>query len=399
VKIAIVVHGRFHAFDVARELLRRGHEVTVFTNYPGWAAEWFGVPGERVRSFAIHGLLSRAVSRLPKLQRRSEAWLHSMFGRWACGALAEGHWDIIHPWSGIAEETLGAWAGNPTSCLLMRGSSHIRAQARLLAEEEQRAHVPQDRPSPWMIAREEREYALADAIVVPSTFAYESFVRESVPREKLRLLQLGVSRADFRPSTRTVEARCQRILAGGPLRILFVGALSFRKGILDLLAIASRLKGANFEFRLVGPRPAEVARITATLRTVATVLPKQAQADLPETYAWGDVFVFPTIEDGYPIVLAQAAAGGLPILTTTNCSGPDIIREGETGWVLPVRDPEAFVQRLLWCDGHRVELAGMTRRIHEELQQRDWADVAAEFEAICEERVSTRTMRGHRDGR
>lgn len=42
-KIAIVVHGRFDAFDLARALIARGHDVTLFTNYPGWAVEPFGI--------------------------------------------------------------------------------------------------------------------------------------------------------------------------------------------------------------------------------------------------------------------------------------------------------------------------------------------------------------------
>jgi glycosyltransferase involved in cell wall biosynthesis len=83
------------------------------------------------------------------------------------------------------------------------------------------------------------------------------------------------------------------------------------------------------------------------------------------------------------LVLAQAAASGLPILTTTNCAGPDLIREGKTGWVLPIRSPEAFIERLRWCDSHREELAAMVRRIYTEFKPRDWADVAADFETLC----------------
>ena len=58
-KIAIVVHGRFHAFDLARELSPR-HDVTVFTNYPKWAARRFGLVPDQVRSFWPHGIASRA---------------------------------------------------------------------------------------------------------------------------------------------------------------------------------------------------------------------------------------------------------------------------------------------------------------------------------------------------
>ena len=60
----------------------------------------------------------------------------------------------------------------------MRGSAHIVTQARLLEEEERRVGELQDRPSQWMIAREQREYELVDAIVVLSTFSYSTFLWE-----------------------------------------------------------------------------------------------------------------------------------------------------------------------------------------------------------------------------
>src|SRR5205823_1798152 len=98
----------------------------------------------------------------------------------------------------------------------------------------------------------------------------------------------------------------------------------------------------------------------------------------------GDVFVFPTIEDGYAVVLAQAAASGLPILTTVNCSGPDLVRENETGWVLPIRCPGSFVDRLRWCLAHRSELATMVGAAYDDFRPRDWSDVATDFEHLCQ---------------
>jgi glycosyltransferase involved in cell wall biosynthesis len=267
--------------------------------------------------------------------------------------------------------------------LLMRGSAHIRTQARLLAEEEQRTGAAQDRPSAWMIEREQREYDLADRIVVLSSFARDSFVAQGVPPDKLRLLPLGAALDAFRPSPATVEARRQRILSGAPLRVLYVGAIAFQKGLWDLAEVARSLAGECFELRLVGPQLPEAAPILAGLDGLVTVVPKQPQAALPGVYAWADVFVFPTIQDGYAMVLAQAAAAGLPIVTTSNCAGPDLVREGESGWVVPIRSPRSLAERLRWCEAHRPELARLAERVAREFQPRDWAAVAADFEAIC----------------
>lgn len=384
-KIAIVVHGRFHGFDLARALLDRGNDVTIFTNYPVWAVQRFGIPGCHVKSFWPHGIASRLSWRLHDKIRLidPDPWLHPFFGCWAAAQIRKEQWDVVHVWSGVAEEILKSTNGNARLKLVMRGSAHIQTQNRILEEEEKRTRRSIDRPSSWMIAREEREYQLADRIVVLSTFAYESFVTEGVNRAKLSLLPLGARTEAFRPSPDIIAARCRRILLGEPLRVLYVGALSFRKGLWDMAEILRRLGKENFQFRFVGPSTAEVSRLRKELRPHAEFVSKQPHQRLPDWYASSDLFVFPTLEDGFAVVLAQANAAALPIVTTTNCCGPDLIKEGKTGWVLPIRDPEAFVERLRWCDSHRTELAEMVRRIYTEFRPRDWNDVAADFEAVC----------------
>lgn len=389
-KIAVIVQGRFHAFDLSLALLRRGHDVTVFTNYPKWAVKRFGFPVENVRSFWMHGVSSRIAS---KLQSRNlipdcEERLHTMFGRNVAAELVKEHWDVVHPWSGVAEETLQALEGKPTLRVLMRGSAHIATQSKLLDEEEKRTGSPQDRPSPWMISRETREYKMTDKIVALSSFARESFIANGLSSQKVSLLPLGASLEMFRPSPQSIEERCRRILSGQPLRVLFVGTLSYRKGLYDLAYVVKSLNSLfpdsnKFLFRFVGPAAPEAATVEALLKGQVEFIPKRPQADLVNWYSWGDVFIFPTIEDGYAVVLAQASFSGLPVLTTTNSGGPDLIKNDETGWILPIRSPQLFVERLLWCETHREELAAMARRIYNDFKPRDWGDVAADFESIC----------------
>lgn len=389
-KIAIAVHGRFHAFDLARELARR-HDVTVLTNYPIWAVKRFGLLPAQVRSFWAHGVISRMAWWLHDRVSLPypEAALHTLFGRWAAAQIAKERWDVVHSFSGVSEEILCAAKTRAVLRMMVRGSAHIRTQARILREEELRCGTKLDQPSRWIIAREEREYAVADRILVLSTFARDSFITNGVHADKLGLLPLGARLDHFRPSPEIVEARCARILSGEPLRVLFVGALCFRKGMLDMASILRGPGHERFEFRFVGPVSKEAGALMKGLSPLAEFIPKQPQHQLSTSYAWGDLFVFPTLEDGFAVVLAQAAAAALPILTTTNCCGPDLLREGRTGWVLPIRSPHAFLERLRWCDTHREELARMVRNIYQQFQPRTWADVAADFESVCAEAITS----------
>jgi glycosyltransferase involved in cell wall biosynthesis len=386
-KIAIVVQGRFHAFDLARELIVRGHDVRVVTNYPKWAARRFGLNPERVYGFWLHGVLRRLIQKAGGAMAALEngPFLNCLFGRWAAQRIASESWDIIHVFSGVAEEVAAASraSNHRAEILLVRGSAHIRTQDRLLGEEETRAGVRIGRPSAWMIEREEREYALCDHIMVLSSFAYRSFLDHGVGQEKLAMIPLGVDTRHFRASMEVIAERRRRIEAGEPLRVLFTGTISYRKGWLDFLQIVQGLNGQPFQFRVVGDIGPEATAAVAGLRGTIEFIPRCPERELPEWYAWADVFLFPTIEDGFAMVLSQANASAIPILTTTNCSGPDLIEDGQTGWVLPIRQPAAFVERLEWCNANRRALSGMVQRIHQSFQPRDWSDVAAEFEELC----------------
>jgi glycosyltransferase involved in cell wall biosynthesis len=390
-KIAIVVHGRFHAFDLVRALLKRGNDVTLFTNYPHWAVARFGIPADRARTFPLHGVVSRITGKIQTLTGWSlESWTHPMFSRWALRHLRRERWDVIHAWSGVAEEIYRDVLLQGSVKLVLRGSAHICTQAAILAEEQKRVSIPIDRPTPWMIDREQREYALTHRIVVLSTFAYNSFRNHGVPDSKLHLLPLGTETSAFRPTAGIVAARRGRILSGEPLHVLYVGNTSFQKGLTDFRRIIEESSG-RFLFRFVGHVTPEAKRTVLVLRKRAEFVKRKPQRELPLDYAWADVFLFPTIQDGYAVVLAQASASGLPILATTNCCGPDLIQEGRTGWVLPIRDPQAFLARLNWCDSHRDQLAAMVTAAYSEFKTRDWSDVAADFEAACRVELDSQT--------
>jgi glycosyltransferase involved in cell wall biosynthesis len=384
-KIAIVVPGRFHAFDQARALIRRGHQIRVFTTYPQWAARRFGLDSGNVCSCWPVGILDRAISHMG-VRPKMEAFLQIAFGKWAARQVSRERWDVVHEFSGVGEEVIRATAGK-TRHLLLRASAHIRTQAEILHQEVIRTGVKLPQPSPWIIQREEREYLAADYIVVPCRFAFNTFLDHGVPAEKLLLLPLGVDTRAFQLSPEMIERRRQRILSGAPLTVLTTGAVSFQKGLYDFAKIASALDG-RFRFRWIGGVRPEAKGLIATLPGCVELVPHQPQSSLPAAYAEADLFLLPTIHDGYGLVLAQASANSLPLLTTMNCSGPDFIRDGQSGWSLPARNPAAFIDRLLWCDAHREELARMVQDIARQFRPRDWNDVAADFESLCSAAVA-----------
>jgi glycosyltransferase involved in cell wall biosynthesis len=165
---------------------------------------------------------------------------------------------------------------------------------------------------------------------------------------------------------------------------LFVGTLSYRKGMFDLAMAARTLPRERFVFRVVGPRVPETDALLRTLGDHIELVPKVPYSKLRAEYDWGDLYILPTIEDGFAITLAQARANALPILSTYNSGAPDMIQDGITGWLVPIRSPVKLMARLRACDAQRAELAAMVEHIANHSQPRTWDDVARDFEAACE---------------
>ena len=379
-KIDIVVHGRFHAFALAKALIELGQDVVVLTNYPKLIVKTYGVAPSRVRTFLAHGLATRLAmkSRSKLVEAAFEPYFHKAFGKWAARNVRADA-DLVYGFSGVMEEYLRTPKARPGQIrAIMRGSSHVREQSRILEEEKERTGVSIDRPSLWMIDREEREYALADVVLVLSTFARESFLKWGVPGSRLEKNALGVDVSRFAASAEVVEAREKRILSGDRLRALCVGTFSFQKGVVDLSKIAEELSG-RISFRFVGSMPAETSELRKRVAEKIEMIDRVPEQQLAKYYREADLFLFPTLQDGFAAVLAQANAAGLPILTTPNCSASDLIAEGKDGWILPIRDPNSFVERLIWCDENRSALAGMARSVGRNRLVRTWEDMASEL--------------------
>jgi len=191
----------------------------------------------------------------------------------------------------------------------------------------------------------------------------------------------------FCSSTEIINDRCKRVLTNEQLRVIYVGTFSIQKGMYDMVYIVKKLcKTKKFKFRFVGPVEQSAKSLKSQISNMAEFIPKQPQAKLPELYAWADIFVFPTIQDGYALVLAQAQAAALPFICTTNCAGLDIVAEGKIGWILPIRSPDDFIERLLWVEKHREEYVQVIKnasdKIYNKSNYRSWSNVAYDLISV-----------------
>lgn len=383
-KIAIGVHGRFHAFGLASGLLALGHDVQVFTNYPAYIAARFGLPIERIHGFPLHGLAVRLLARLGLTQRfpRLDAWMHQVFALWLARKLTAEKWDASYTWSSISLEYLKA-RRTASARLVARGSTHIREQWQLLSDEEKRCGCPVDKPTEAIMQREQSEYELADGVMVLSTFSRESFLRAGVPAEKVHLMVSAVNVSEFAASESARQVRVQRFKTDQPLRLLMVGTFSYRKGALDVAALVRELPVEQFVFRFVGTIAPEAEALAKSLSDKVEWVSRVPQSELKAHYEWGDLFLMPSIEEGLAAVLPQAKAAGLLILATPNSGAEDVVTPGVDGWILPARDADAFAEHLLRIQSQRESLRLAMSQSVALPANRSWTDAAQDFVRVC----------------
>ncbi len=190
----------------------------------------------------------------------------------------------------------------------------------------------------WIEPRLDAECALADHILVGSSFVRDSFVAEGVPEQKLVVIPYGANVSTFCPASES-DRRTRH-----QFRLLFVGQMSQRKGISYLLRAYAAFHGPGTRLTLIGGLYGSEEALTPH-RHLFEHIPHIPHAELAGQYRNADVFVFPTLIEGMPLVVLEAMASGLPVITTPNGPG-DIVRDGVDGFVVPIRDPDAIVEKL-----------------------------------------------------
>ena len=325
----------------------------------------------------IPDLFAAAVGRVKLLSPETRHhWAHRLYmsvregvSEEACRHLADV--DCVVGYEGFALPAFEkAQALGGRTLVLNYPVAHHRERRRVRQEENEREPefaITWPDFDDWPEGHEERldeEIRQADAVLVGSTYAADSFVREGIDRSKMRVVPYGVDLRTFAVESSGLPAR------DGRFKVIYAGQLTQRKGISYLLRGYRKFARSDSHLTLVG----SIVGSDAPLRPYADAFEHvrhQTRPALAAMYRASDVFVFPTLIEGMPLVVLEAMACGLPVIVTANGPG-DIVRDGIDGFVIPERDPDAVCDRLerLYRDpALRVE---MGRNAAERARQFDW---------------------------
>ncbi|MDI1299023.1 glycosyltransferase family 4 protein [Methylotenera sp.] len=341
-KVAVSTLGKYHAFDLARELHARGALESIFSGYPSFKLRNEQLPEPLIHSFPwVHG----AYMALPWKNK----WPDLIIRQWKYAAdITFSHYvshhlpdcDLYIGMSGTALLAGKKAHKRGIRFICDRGSAHIRVQNQLLREEHDSWGLDFSGIDERTIDREEAEYAEADLVTVPSTFAFSSFVEQGVQVDKLALLPYGVNVERFQPVTAPDENRFD---------ILFVGAMSLQKGVQYLVQAYQKITHPAKSLTFVGS-PSQALITLLQQRGLwpsdAKVLGHVPQAELKHIMSRSHVLVLPSIQDGFGMVLAQAMACACPVIASRHTGAEDLISDGCEGYIVPVRDASALAERL-----------------------------------------------------
>jgi glycosyltransferase involved in cell wall biosynthesis len=215
----------------------------------------------------------------------------------------------------------------------------------------------------WKRRRKDQELELATRIVVASGFTRQSLESLNV-RASIAVIPYGF------PVDLFVARRAR---PEGRFTVLSVGTHDLRKGTPYLLEAWRRAAIPDAELHLVGPLKLAktfVDRYAGLFRHSAHV-PK---SDLGAHYGAADLLAFPTLGDGFGLVMQEAMCCGTPVVTTPCGGGPECITDGVDGWLVPPRDIDALVERFRDAAANREESFVIGVAARERAERWTWRD-------------------------
>lgn len=221
-------------------------------------------------------------------------------------------------------------------------------------------------------ARRHREFELADIVVANSTFTAKTWAAAGLDGSKIRVVTLGGPQPEAYGADGGSRGK-------GPLRLVWAGTFSVRKGAHYFLEV----------WRRWNPGDAAVLDVFGSV-----ALPDSSMENLPgnivlhgpvarqrvlEEFLRGDLLVFPTLCDGFGLVVLEAMSRGLPVLTTTKAGAGDLVENRSNGLLVEAGNVQLLVEALQWAADHRAKLGTMRGAALQTAAENQWADYGAKL--------------------
>ena len=339
-RVVQTVFGKFHHFHLARQLHQREMLAGIFSSYPRFKLRDQGIPMDLVHTFPYLHMSQFAAMRYglgsSAFGLELSWWLALTLDGYVAGRLPDCDVFIGISGSGLKTGRLAQKRGGKYIC--DRGSSHIRYTNEILTEEYRRWGQEFEGVYHKHLTREDQEYEQSDAITVPSEFARRTYIEMGVPPEKLRHVAYG---ADLSRFSKVADPPVDSF------EVLCVGQIAFQKGVPYLLEAFEKFRHPRKRLTMVGAVAPEMEQFLKGKQWEhVEFLGNVPHARMKDVMSRSHVVVFPSINDGFGMVIGEAMACGCPVISSENSGGMDLIKDGHEGYVVPIRDSASITDRL-----------------------------------------------------
>ena len=388
-KVVISAGGRFHAHRLSQELTKHNALLKLFT-FDYTKKDVINLPPKYVivitsckiaNDLFVRLRLSRFVNpaRFNDVKDNLFDWLVSKHIE------KMEPFDLFVGWAHYAQKSLPAVRKKGAKIILESGSCHIQEQENILREVYGRFNLSFFPIKNSCKQKMLDEYAQADYIMTLSDFAHQSFIQHKIPPKKLLTSPCGIDVAFFLAPRKKPKELFQ---------VIFVGLVTIRKGIHTLLEAWKLAKLPTNKARLVivGSMQKDFAHIAHTLPLSPSIVfagPKDRMT-LKKLYHESSLFVLPSLEDGFGMVIGEAMASGLPVVCSTHSAGPELTGNGKYGFLFQPEDTQKLADILDWCFHHRHEIEEMGHQGQNFIKQFSWDAYGDRIHAIYQNIVANK---------
>lgn len=331
--------------SVCDEQARALHERMYLRLYATWTRRGTcGIPRDLTRKLPMLGLAAYVGARtLPPYHAEAYRFsLYPLYDRWVASMVRPGD-SVISSYC-YANESFRKVRAFGGKTFLDAGNSHPDNFWEILSEEHRRWSCPYPPVPESYIRRARAMLDETDYIIAPSEFVADSFLQRGFASERILRVPYGVDLSTFTPNPIPREKN-------RPLTLISTGSLSLRKGTPYMLEAFRMIRKTIPDARLLlsDLKSSSILSILECNRDLPIEWsPSLEHDDLAKRLRSADIFLLPSLEDGWARTVSEASACGLPVIVTPNTGAAEFIQEGINGSVVPIRDASAIAEKAIW---------------------------------------------------
>lgn len=414
-KIIVAHEGKQHSFRTAEALLQKGYlykYITTIYDKPFSLTRIvkYLLRGDAKKKCASHrdealpddmvlqfcewkGLLRLFLSKIPALYKHFPHyydWLHDSFGRRVAEYAIKNNVDAVIMYDTNANE---CWrilkerapqikrildvtiASRIYTEKIFRNDSEKFADSKILEE----ATYLQDETE---LKRNKEELMLSNYFLVGSTFVSNSLLYSGIEDNQIFINPYGVNINQF-----SAKSQYQTT---NPLRLIFVGAVCYRKGIHHLLSVVSQYSEKEVELDIVGGFSKD-EKFYLNYKDCSNIHFRGFVTHdvLAQYYKNADVFVLPSLSEGFAQVSLEAMSCGLPVLCTKNSGCNDAVNNYETGIVIEPSNRKQLQDALSWFLMNRDSLEEMGIRARKVSLEYTWENYSRKLTSAIQKCINS----------